>query len=245
MCYNSRRHTLAQTCTCEAGGFRRECERIELLDTILLAFAAIATAWAGFESAKWGDVQATSFASAGASRTESTRFLHLGRPGGAGRYRDVHQLAQCIGIRSSDWLGPRGRTPALNTSPNPRLSLGFLFERFRLEFFSSVQAWLSTNPFSTLGAPSSPFEMAEYELSSQTQADELRAQADAFSTTAHEANRNSNDYVLTAVMFALVLFFVAVAGKLRGKASSVLAFTLGAVMFVGALARILSLPVEI
>ena len=33
---------------------RRFTERIELLGIILLAFAAIATAWAGLESAKWG-----------------------------------------------------------------------------------------------------------------------------------------------------------------------------------------------
>ena len=50
---------------------------LELAATVLLAVAAIMTAWAGFESAKWGGVQATLFSEAGANRTESTRFSTL------------------------------------------------------------------------------------------------------------------------------------------------------------------------
>ena len=49
-------------------------DRVELLATIIMALAAIFTAWAAFQSAKWSGEQATSFSKAGATRTESTRF---------------------------------------------------------------------------------------------------------------------------------------------------------------------------
>jgi len=49
-------------------------DRVELLATIVLALAAIFTAWAAFESAKWSGEQATNFSRAGATRTESARF---------------------------------------------------------------------------------------------------------------------------------------------------------------------------
>ncbi|TDI57484.1 MAG: hypothetical protein E2O96_00185, partial [Acidobacteria bacterium] len=49
-------------------------DRVELIATILMALAAIFTAWAAFQSAKWSGEQATSFSRAGAARTESTRF---------------------------------------------------------------------------------------------------------------------------------------------------------------------------
>ena len=48
--------------------------RIEVVATVLLAVAAVLTAWTTFESTKWGGVQADSYSRGGALRTESTRF---------------------------------------------------------------------------------------------------------------------------------------------------------------------------
>ena len=45
----------------------------EVLATIVLAFATLATAWSGYQAARWGGVQSTSYSQAGALRTESTR----------------------------------------------------------------------------------------------------------------------------------------------------------------------------
>jgi hypothetical protein len=47
--------------------------RFELLEAVLLAIAAVLTAWAGFQSTKWSGVQADSYSRAGAARTESVR----------------------------------------------------------------------------------------------------------------------------------------------------------------------------
>ena len=45
----------------------------ELLATILLAIAAVATAWSSYQSARWSGVQTIDFSNANAARVESTR----------------------------------------------------------------------------------------------------------------------------------------------------------------------------
>ena len=46
---------------------------IEIASALLLALAAVAAAWAGYQSARWGGVQATDTAEASAARLESSR----------------------------------------------------------------------------------------------------------------------------------------------------------------------------
>jgi hypothetical protein len=51
----------------------RRRERIELVATVVLAFATVLTAWSAFESTKWSGTQSVHFARAGADRTESAK----------------------------------------------------------------------------------------------------------------------------------------------------------------------------
>lgn len=48
-------------------------DRIELAATIVMAAAAILTAWAAFQSSKWSGIQAIELSQANAARIESTR----------------------------------------------------------------------------------------------------------------------------------------------------------------------------
>ena len=45
----------------------------EVIVTVVLAFATLATAWSGYQAARWGGEQSASYSQAGALRTESTR----------------------------------------------------------------------------------------------------------------------------------------------------------------------------
>jgi hypothetical protein len=47
--------------------------RFELFEAIVLAIAAVLTAWAAFQATKWTGVQADDYSRAAAARTESTR----------------------------------------------------------------------------------------------------------------------------------------------------------------------------
>ena len=66
----------------------------EVIATVILALATLATAWSGYQSARWGGEQSTKFSQAGALRTESTRASTTSRANHPNRYRLIHQLDQ-------------------------------------------------------------------------------------------------------------------------------------------------------
>jgi hypothetical protein len=177
----------------------------ELLATILLAVAVVSTAWAGFQSAKWGGVQASNYSSAGAARTESVRFSTL-----AGQQSSVDVTtffswltAVVEDIDRGDIEAP---VDATQYEPTPRTLSGFTYERLRDEFRPAVGAWLDTNPFIEESAPPTPFAMDEYQLAADAESQRLLLEAQTRASVATEANQTSDNYVLTAVLFASALF---------------------------------------
>jgi hypothetical protein len=215
-------------------------DRIELVATVIMAVAAIFTAWAAFESAKWSGIQATSFSQAGAARTESTRFDTLG---GQQTGLDVAlfiSFVTAVNNDSTDGVIEFDRdTPFV---PTEGTLSGFLYERARPEFKPALDAWLVE--FATLGdnAPATPFQMDEYVVANRVTAEEFLLDAQQKAEDAARANQNSDDYVLTVVAFALVLFFGGVSSKLNAERNQLLALGVAVVLFVGATIALFSLP---
>jgi hypothetical protein len=184
--------------------------RLEFILTMIMAFAAVGTAWAGFQSTKWSGVQADSYAVAGAKRVESTKQAALG---GELRTVDVVTFTQWLDALNEESEVDEAHQLTSLYQPDPRTLSGFMFERFRAEFEPAVQAWLRTEPASNPDAPPTPFAMPEYVVGAEIESDRLAAQADDLIAEARDANQLADNYVLIAVFFALVLFFSAVAGR--------------------------------
>ena len=215
-------------------------DRVELLATIIMALAAIFTAWAAFQSAKWSGEQATSFSKAGATRTESTRFDTR-----AGQLASIDVstfIAFADAINSDASAGLIEFGPGVDYVPTEGTLSGFWFERVRPEFRPAFEAWLDVFANDRANAPPTPFAMEEYVLADAVEADRLQQEADDFAAAAGQANQNSDDYVLTVVAFALVLFFGGVSSKLSNKRNRYLAIGIATVLFVGATWVLLILP---
>ena len=73
--------------------------------------------------------------------------------------------------------------------------------------------------------------------------DALLAQAEAKAARALELDQVSANYTLVSVMFALVLFFVAVGNKSSGRIARRMLFGLSLLTFAGTLAVMLSFPI--
>lgn len=222
------------------GSFFSTTDRVELVATIIMALAAIFTAWAAFQSAKWSGEQATSFSRAGATRTESTRFdTRAGQQAGV----DVAIFTSWLEALNTDVVnGSITLNPGVVYQPTDGTLSGFLFERVRDEFEPAFEAWLILWAADRTTAPASPFDMEEYVLASAVEAEQLRMEADQFAADAGQANQNSDDYVLTVVAFALVLFFGGVSSKLASKRNSYLAIGFATLLFIGATWVLFSLP---
>ncbi|MEV0924418.1 hypothetical protein AB0I99_04670 [Streptomyces spongiicola] len=217
-------------------------DRIELFLTVILALAAVGTAWAGFQSAKWSGVQANSYAQASAARTESSR-----RSAEAGQLVtiDVITFTQWLTALNDEIVADPSKRPQGTYTPDPDSVSGFLFNRFRDEFEPAVSAWLMRRPLTDPEAPSTPFDMPEYRVAAEEQAERLVGEAERKSATARQANQRSDNYVLTAVLFALVLFFAAVAGRARAGRAQWVLLGLTVAALLAAVSLLLSYPVTV
>ncbi|MFQ5966610.1 MAG: hypothetical protein ACE5MI_03245 [Acidimicrobiia bacterium] len=218
-------------------------DRVELLSTIILAVAAVLTAWSAFQSAKWSGVMSIDFNSAGTARTESTRFDTLA---GQQAQVDVGLFTNWLAALNDDLnAGAISVEPGQGYQPTPGTLSGFLFERFRPEFRPAMDAWLALEPVTNPEAPKSPFEMPEYQLEAAQEADRLQALADEHRSAALVANQTSDDYVLTAVLFASVLFFAGVSTKMQRPRNRKIMVGVATVFLVVGTVIVVSLPVEL
>jgi hypothetical protein len=167
---------------------------VELISSLLLAIATVATAWSGYQAASWGGVAATNYHEANARQAESIRASTRGG-----------QAVQVDIVIFSNWINAYA-------AGDERLA-DFYRERFRPEFLPAFDAWLATDPQNNPDAPATPFDMPEYRLSEFVLADQLEAESEAEFESAAEANELSDDYVLNTVILASVLFFAGLANR--------------------------------
>ncbi len=216
-------------------------DRIELIATIALAIATVLTAWSAFQAGKWGGTQAINFSEAGAARTESTRADTRGG-----------QLVQIDVAMYIDWVtalseemkaGEVVLVTGADYTPTDGTVSGFLYKRFRDEFLPAVDAWLATGPIGNDEAPKTPFAMEEYVVAEQVKAIELANLADEKAVAARAANQNGDNYVLTMVLFASVLFFAGVSSKLIKWRNRVIVMTFGMIILVAGIIILTTLPI--
>lgn len=175
---------------------RRHAERFEVVATILLALATVATAWSGYQASRWNGEQAKAFSKASALRIEASQSDALAN---AQTQVDVATFMQ--------WVDAY----ALHQS---KLA-DFYFRRFRAEFVPAVRAWIATRPLKNNEAPLTPFAMPEYTLAARSEAKQLDAQAEAWSARARANVQHATNYVLGVVLFAAALFFAGISTKLE------------------------------
>jgi len=92
-------------------------------------------------------------------------------------------------------------------------------------------------------APKTPFEMEEYVVEQLVEAERLVAVADEKAAAARTANQNGDNYVLTMVLFASVLFFAGVSSKMNRPRNRVLILGFGVVTLTVGLFILASLPI--
>ena len=200
--------------------------RAELLATILLAVAAVATAWSSYQSARWSGVQANDYSGASAARIESTRAA-----------TEAGQETQVDVLTFTQWVDAyaKGETRLAN----------FYYDRFRPEFKPAVEAWVATRPLRTPNAPSSPFAMPQYRLATKAEAATRLAKAETTAAEAREANQRADNYVLAVVLFAASLFFAGISTKLTLPHQRLAVLSLGWLLFLGTAVWLATFPVTV
>ena len=202
------------------GGFTRH---FELAATVLLAMAAVATAWAAYQAASWRGEQAKASSGSIAARVESTRAENLANRQGQ---IDVALFTQWVDAYARD------ETELAD----------FYRRRFRAEFTAAFDAWVATKPRTNLSAPLSPFAMPQYKLAATTKSDRLEAKAAAFSVRSAAFIQRADNYSLAGVLFAVSLFFAGISTRLHGPRARMVVLGLGYLLFFGSVIWIATLP---
>ena len=172
-------------------------ERVEIVAAILLSLATVLSAWGAYQATRWSGVQANSYAEAAALRAE----------GGAHGTAASRQIQIDVATFLA-WADAAERS-------DTRLA-EFIKTRFRAEFKPAFDAWLASGSVDAVGLPpGTPFALPDYKLAEQALADAKIADADKALLDAQDANQISDNFVLTAVLFASVLFFAGMAARFR------------------------------
>ena len=204
----------------------RLARHFELAATVLLAIAAVATAWAAYQSARWHGEQARAQSASIAARVESTRAAAVANRDGQ---VDVALFTQWVDAYARD---------------ETELA-GFYRKRFRDEFQPAFRAWVATRPRSNPDAPLSPFAMSQYKLEASAKADDLEVQAAAASARAGRFIQRADNYSLAVVLFAAALFFAGISTRLDSSTPRRVVLGLGYTLFVGSLIWIATFPVSL
>jgi hypothetical protein len=201
-------------------------ERSEIVATVLLALATVATAWSGYQASRWNGEQAKAFSRGNAARIESTRASGLAD---AQTQIDVATFTAWVDAYA------QGQVKLAD----------FYLKRFRAEFKPAVDAWIATRPLKNANAPLTPFAMPQYRLAARKEAAELDLEAEAWATKARTNVQRATNYVLGVVLFAAALFFAGMSAKLRTRRLRTVLLTFGLVVFLGTVAWIATFPISI
>jgi len=199
---------------------------IELAAAVLLALAAVTTAWSSYQASRWNGEQAKTTGAVNKTRLEAARADDLAT---SQTQVDIATFLQWVDAYAQD------QTELAD----------FYRQRFRPEFKPAFEAWVATKPRQTPGAPPTPFAMPEYELAAAAEADRLDAKAEALAADVRQSIQRSTNYVLGVVLCAVALFFAGISTKLVSRELRAGMVALGWLVFAVALAWIASSPVSI
>jgi hypothetical protein len=181
------------------------------------------------------------FSSANATRVESTRADSLAN---TQRSVDVDVFTAWLDAVATEIRD--GTIPPVRENgytPEEGTLSAFYFDRMRDEFRPALDAWLETDPLNDESAPPTPFAMEEYRLEAAELANDLVVESEGHRDAALDANQNGDNYVLTVVGFALVIFFAGVSSKLAEHRNRLIAIGTALTLFVAAVTIAFILPI--
>src|SRR5881227_716267 len=198
-------------------------EVIEIIEAAILALVAVATAWCGYQAAKWAGDRAEQYAEASRLRVTAEGLATL-----AGQER----------IYDSDtfnsWLVAKldGKSQAAE----------FFERRFRDEYRPAFTAWLRTDPFNNLQAPPGPIFMPDYHNAKHEQFLGLNREAADVMERGTKSGETGDQYVRITVLLATVLLITAIGQRFHFKAVRVVFMILACLLLRLPLLQLLMLP---
>lgn len=166
----------------------------QVVEAALLAIVAIATAWSGYQAAKWSAQSDQNYNLAARTTVMSQQKATLA---GQDRLYDIETF--------NGWV-------AAKVAQNEKLAL--LYEhRFRPEYAAAFAVWQKLDPFHNSSAPPGPIFMPEYVNLNAQESAKLVEQANAYFEKAVSTRETGDEYVKVTVFLATVLLLTAISQR--------------------------------
>jgi len=198
-------------------------ELIEVAEAVVLALVAVATAWSGYQSAKWDGRQALLYGTSVRLRVEA-----------AATREEARQIQVYDALTLNAWITSK--------ETNEDNLVAIHQRRFTPEFRVAFEAWLKTDPLKNTQAPIGPAFMPEYHNARLVQAQQLNEEATAAFTEGTEARERAERYVSMTVLLATILFLTALAQRFKIRKVRVGLFLVAAALMVYALVTVGTYP---
>lgn len=191
----------------------------EVLAVVVLSVTAILTAWCGFESSKWGGMMSIEFSQASGARIEAADAASTARDNRAVDL-SIYEL----------WVQARATGDTALAE--------YVEARFTPEFAIAFEDWQQGGESAW-----SPFKEPSYVPEGAVEAQRASDRADALLAKALESNQRGDDYAILTVLFALVLFFVAVSERSRMHWSGWFLLGLGIAVAIVGIVILVTFPI--
>ena len=198
-------------------------DRWDLAAAVILSLATLASAWSSYQAARWSTTYGKENRAAVQARFAATKESER-----AGRRQTIDVTTFSVWLEA--WV--RGNTEVADE----------IRERFRPELAVAFDEWFPPGQDQSVLPPGTPFDLESYRSEADESMQRLLATAEERTATADEASQTGDTFILTAVLYASVLFFAGIATKLSDPRAEHLAVGLSGTMFVVATAVVLSLP---
>ena len=171
-------------------------EVVEIVEAVVLALVAIATAWSGYQAARWENNRAELYGESSMLRVTAEGLAALA---GQERLYDTTTF--------NSWLNAGSR--------GDRKLAQFLERRFREEFRTAFRTWLATDPFNDPASAPGPTFMPEYRNAKSEQAETLSGRALSTFNQGTASGATGDRYVRVTVLLATVLLLTAISQRFR------------------------------
>jgi hypothetical protein len=172
----------------------RRVQRVEIIEAVVLAIVAVATAWSGYQASRWDARSAEAYNRATRTSVESQEKATLA---GQDRLYDITTF--------NGWA-------AAKTAGNDKMA-AFYQRRFRPEYVTAFAAWQKLDPLNNPSAPAGPIFMAEYVNSNGKESVRLAEEAKGYFEKGVATRETGDQYVRVTVFLATVLLLTALSQR--------------------------------
>lgn len=198
-------------------------EWIEIIEALVLAIVAVATAWSGYQASKWDALSAKDYNLASRTAVKSQEKATLA---GQDRLYDITTF--------NGWI-------AAKIAGREKLA-DFYQRRFRPEYVVAFVAWQKLDPRNNPSAPPGPIFMKEYANTNNLESGRLAEEATDYFEKGVTTREVGDEYVKVTVFLATVLLLTALSQRFTIFGPRVAVVTVAFVLLVLSTYWLLTFP---